>query len=223
MNLQKRSLGDVAALLTEPFSMVEMAHVEDVSVSLYLCQGAVPWHRHLDQDELFWVYQGTISLQSEQGHLEMNEGDMALVRKGLSHRSSASEPATVILIRSTTLSHQKNGRLRLYGTAESALERVSLPDLRDDLSAPYKMLTAAHVDRAVLQVVRGEGEWPALDIGEREVMLVVMDGDITLSVSGEDLLLQPDDVVVIPRTTDCQMTSTAEAFLVLMSCQELDA
>jgi homogentisate 1,2-dioxygenase len=223
MGLQKRSLGDVAAVLTEPFSMVEIAHFEDMSVSLYLCQGAIPWHRHLDQDELFWVHQGTISLQSEQGHVQLNRGELAVVSKGLSHRSSASEPATVILVRCTTLSHKRNGRLRLYGTDEAAPVRVSLSSVSERLSDPFTPLTAARVDHAVLQVVRGEGDWPALDVGDNDVMVVVVDGEITLRVLGGELPLQPDELVVIPGATACQITSSVEAVLALMSCQELDA
>ncbi len=55
--------------------------------------------RHTDQDELFLVYSGTISLESDWGTVILRPGELAVIPKGLGHRSSALMRSHVLLVK----------------------------------------------------------------------------------------------------------------------------
>ncbi|MGD1995597.1 MAG: cupin domain-containing protein [Anaerolineae bacterium] len=220
MQLEKLSLGEFAAQLDEPFSMVDMASVGDLTASLYLCQGTLAWHRHLDQDELFWVHEGVTLLESERGDVRLRPGELAVVRKGLAHRSGSPLGSTVILIRCTVIPDRKNGRLRLYGTKENAPQRVNLHEAAKELSAPFQPQTVAQVEDAAVQVVRGEGLWPALEPPPHDILIVVLNGEITIHTDQGSLSLRPNELTVIPQATLCQLITSSETVMGLVGREE---
>ena len=77
--LSKLNVGDVAEALDRPFSMASLARVADIVVSVYACEGLLGWHRHLDYDELFWAYEGSILLESERGKVALRPNELAVV------------------------------------------------------------------------------------------------------------------------------------------------
>jgi len=83
--LKKLNVSQVAAQLAQPFLMVNVARVGDIVVSVYICQGMLERHQHIDNDELFWVYEGTILLESEWGEVRLRPGELAVVPKGVEH------------------------------------------------------------------------------------------------------------------------------------------
>ena len=220
MRLEKLDLGEVATRLDEPFTMVDVASVGDLTVSLYLCEGVVDWHRHLDHDELFWVHRGSITLESERGRVRLRTGELAVVQKGLSHRSGADKAATVLLIRTTVLPHRKNGRVRLYGTWERGPRRVSLSSAMERLVAPFEPHTVAQVEDAVVQIVRGEGAWPALEPAHSDIMLMVLGGKATVHTDLSILTLKPDELTIVPKGTVYHIVSDDGAVLAIMAREE---
>ena len=101
--LKKLNVSQAAAQLDEPFSMTHIASVGDILVSVYICQGTLEWHRHLDTDELFWAHEGTILLESEWGEVQLRPDELAVVPKGVGHRSGSGLRASVLLMRLVSL------------------------------------------------------------------------------------------------------------------------
>ena len=220
MRLEKLRLEDAAQRLTEPFSMIDLATVGDLTVSLYLCQGVLAWHRHLDQDELFWVHKGVILLESERGKVRLRPGELAVVHKGLAHRSSSPLRSTVLLVRCTVLPNRKNGRFRLYGTTEPGPERVSLRAAARQLSAPFRPQTVARVEDAVVQVARGKGVWPMPELAEYDTLLVALSGTVIVQTERGALALRADELTVVPRGMVYTLTTTEDAVLVRLTRDE---
>ena len=83
--LEKINYGQEAARLTEPFTMIDLAQMDDLALSVFLCQGTMPFHRDLDQDGLFLVHSGTISIESDWGNLVLlrDERGTVVAIKGL--------------------------------------------------------------------------------------------------------------------------------------------
>ena len=79
MPLDKINVLQEADSLTEPLAVATLTRVEDFVVMVYICQGAVAWHKHEDQDELFFVQDGEIALETDLGHVVLREGEMAVV------------------------------------------------------------------------------------------------------------------------------------------------
>lgn len=93
--------------ITEYFSPKIIAEVNDVYIKVVKVKGdKVPWHAHNNEDELFYVLEGKLLMQVEgQENLEMNAGDMYVVKKGLQHRVSCDEECRLMLIENKTTAH----------------------------------------------------------------------------------------------------------------------
>ena len=100
----KVSIAEQATQLAEPFTMVDLAQIDDLSLSVFLCQGTLPFHRHMDQDELFLAHNGTIHLETDWGSLTLRPGEAAVVPKGVGHRSSSLQRSLVLLLQPLCLS-----------------------------------------------------------------------------------------------------------------------
>ena len=56
------------------------------------------WHQHDDTDEVFIVLEGKIFIEFEDETMEINEGEMIVVPKGVKHKPFAEEEAKIMLI-----------------------------------------------------------------------------------------------------------------------------
>ncbi len=221
MPLEKLNLKDVARRLDRPFAMIDMALVGDIMVSLYLCQGTLAWHRHLDQDELFWVHQGVILLETERGRCACARGRCPSSTKGwpiapvpLSRPPSSS--CDVRCCRS-----RKNGRRFLYGTRESPPQRVSLNAAVENLRVPFQPRTVIQIEDSAIQVMRGEGEWPLMEPSPHDALLLSLAGTAMIYEVGAHrvvpLTLGPDELTVLYRDTPYQMFTKGETVLVRLT------
>ena len=86
MSVVKLSLAGKIEEIDKPWSTVEVALVNDQAVRLAMFQGEYHWHKHTNEDELFYVLKGEMILQLEdQPDISLTEGEMAVVPKGLEH------------------------------------------------------------------------------------------------------------------------------------------
>jgi mannose-6-phosphate isomerase-like protein (cupin superfamily) len=216
--LQKRSIPEIAAKLERPFSMVDVALVGDILVSVYICQGMIDWHRHLDINELFWVYEGAILLESEWGEVRLREGELAVVPKGVGHRSGSEQRASVLLLRCGVIPERKNGRRRLYAIpGEARLKRVSLHGTAQSVALPFQSQDVAQIEDSVLRVAWGEGTWPVEVPVPDHLFLFVLNGTATVRTSESMLHLHPGDFTIVPEGEVYQLSTTRDTTLVIMT------
>jgi mannose-6-phosphate isomerase-like protein (cupin superfamily) len=209
VKIRKLSVSEISAKLNKPFSMMNAAFVGDITVSVYVCQGMMGWHKHLDIDELFWVYEGTMLLESDWGEVRLRPGELAVVPKGVGHRSSTGLRATVLLLRCGFVPNRKNGRRRLYALAgEGGLKRVSLPGAAQALAWPFRFQTVARIDGSVVQAAWGAGTWPVGLRTSHDVLLFVLKGTATVRTSRSMLHLHPGDFTVVPQGAVYQLHTT---------------
>lgn len=102
MNLKK-----ISDSLKEYFSPKIIGEVNDVFVKVVKIKGdKVPWHNHKEEDELFYVIEGSLLFEIEgQDDFMMNEGDMFIVKRGLHHRVSSKEECKIMLIENKATKH----------------------------------------------------------------------------------------------------------------------
>jgi mannose-6-phosphate isomerase-like protein (cupin superfamily) len=220
--LKKLNVSQIAAKLNQPFSVVNVARVGDIIVSIYICQGMLEWHKHLDNDELFWVYEGTILLESEWGEMRLRPGELAVVPKGVKHRSSSGLRAGVLLLRCGFVPERKNGRRRLYALAsEARLKRVRLPGAVRALTLPFQFHTVARIEDTVVQVAWGEGTWPVEIPVPHDLLLFVLEGTATARTSQSMLHMHPGDFTVVPQGTVYQLSTTRGTALVRVTREDV--
>ena len=99
-----KSPARVAAQLDELWSPRVVAEVDDAYVKVAKVHGTFGWHAHADEDELFLVLKGRLRIEMEAGAVELGEGELYVVPKGVRHNPVAADECHVMLIeRKTTL------------------------------------------------------------------------------------------------------------------------
>lgn len=103
-NIQVTTPKEIAASLTEFWSPRVVAEVDDAYIKVAKVHGSLAWHSHDDEDELFMVLKGRLRIEMEAGPVELGEGEMFVVPKGVRHNPVADEECHLMLIeRKTTL------------------------------------------------------------------------------------------------------------------------
>lgn len=94
----------VAASLTEHWSPRVVGEVDDAYIKVAKVHGSLAWHSHANEDELFLILKGRLRIELETGNVELGEGDMFVVPKGVLHNPVAEQECLLMLIeRKSTL------------------------------------------------------------------------------------------------------------------------
>lgn len=95
---------NIAAELTDFWSPRIIGTVDDSYVKVAKIKGDFTWHAHDDQDELFYVLKGSMRIEMELETVELAEGDMFIVPKGVRHNPSADTDCQILIFeRKSTL------------------------------------------------------------------------------------------------------------------------
>lgn len=98
------SVKDQAAEIDELWSPLEVARANDQVVRLAKIQGEYHWHRHNNEDELFYVLEGSIVLQLEnQPDVVLGEGEMAVVPRGVEHCPMSEGVSCILMFEPSSL------------------------------------------------------------------------------------------------------------------------
>ena len=160
MTAKVANLNEVAGKLERPFALTALATVGDLTLSVFLCQGQMSWHKHLDEDELFLVHEGVVVLETPRGRLTLHSEEVAVVPKGLSHRSSSQLRSIVLLLRPSVLTERKNGHRTHPLDTDPPLEKVRLARVATTLNEPYRPTALARVEDYELLLVPAQGSGP---------------------------------------------------------------
>jgi len=95
----------IASTLTELWSPRILAEVDDAFVKVAKIHGSLAWHSHEHEDELFFVLQGRMRIEMESRTVELGEGEMFVVRKGVRHNPIAEEACLILLIERKSTQH----------------------------------------------------------------------------------------------------------------------
>ena len=72
--------------------------------------GEINWHKHDDQDELFILYQGRLTIQLRTENIELFEGELFVVPRGVEHRAKAEEEAAFVIVGINITSNKQGGK-----------------------------------------------------------------------------------------------------------------
>jgi mannose-6-phosphate isomerase-like protein (cupin superfamily) len=98
------SPASVAATLTEFWSPRVVAELDDSYVKVAKVQGTLAWHSHDNEDELFFILKGSLTIEMEDRTVELREGEAFVVPKGVRHNPIARQECHIMLIeRKSTL------------------------------------------------------------------------------------------------------------------------
>ncbi len=101
----KINLADKLTRFHDHWSPKIVADLNDSHVKLAKVQGEFVWHSHAEEDELFFVLQGTLVIELRDGAVTLAPGEMAVIPKGMEHRPVAADEVHLMLIEPKGIRH----------------------------------------------------------------------------------------------------------------------
>ena len=94
------------AELRDHWSPKVVARVNDQYVKVAKLLGELVWHRHADEDELFYVVRGQLVIEYEAGRsVTLGPGSIHVVPRGVLHNPVAREECWIVLVEPATTRH----------------------------------------------------------------------------------------------------------------------
>jgi mannose-6-phosphate isomerase-like protein (cupin superfamily) len=95
--MQKINLSEKLSKFTAHWSPKIVAELNGQHVKLVKFRGEFVWHSHEHEDELFYVVRGSFKMELRDRTVELREGEMFVVPRGVEHRPVADEEVAVML------------------------------------------------------------------------------------------------------------------------------
>ena len=96
--LEKINLKEKFSKFSELWSPKVVAEMNDYQFKLVKIKGNFDWHSHEKTDETFIVIQGTMSIEFRDRFVDLSEGDMFVVPKGVEHKPYAENECKVMVV-----------------------------------------------------------------------------------------------------------------------------
>jgi mannose-6-phosphate isomerase-like protein (cupin superfamily) len=94
----KVNLAEKLERLDKPYVPGIVGYLNDYKVIVVKVLGEFVWHKHDDTDDFFLVLRGHLTIQLRDRNIELGEGEMFVVPRGVEHCPKADEEADVLLI-----------------------------------------------------------------------------------------------------------------------------
>jgi len=94
----KVNLAEKLSTFEEHFSPKTVGQMNNYKVAVVKAQGEFVWHTHDDTDDFFLVLKGRLTIQLRDRDVELGEGELFIVPRGVEHCPRAEEEAHVLLI-----------------------------------------------------------------------------------------------------------------------------
>lgn len=82
-----------------------IADLNDSHVKLVKVQGEFVWHQHAEEDELFIVLRGRLTIELRDGEITLGPGELVVIPKGVEHRPVAVDEVEIMLIEPMAIRH----------------------------------------------------------------------------------------------------------------------
>lgn len=97
MQIKKVDLTEKFSFFTECWSPKIIGELNGQHVKLVKAKGIFDWHKHNDEDELFYVVKGSFQMELEDETISVQEGELIIIPKGKLHRPVADEEVQLML------------------------------------------------------------------------------------------------------------------------------
>jgi mannose-6-phosphate isomerase-like protein (cupin superfamily) len=104
----KINLAEKLGRFSDHWSPKVVGELNDNNIMLVKVQGEFVWHQHAEEDELFVVLQGELTLELRDGKVTLGPGELVVIPKGTEHRPVAPEEVHLMLIEPKVTRHTGN-------------------------------------------------------------------------------------------------------------------
>ena len=96
--LQKIDVPDIVKNCKDRWFNQSLCKVNGSVLRLGIFEGEFHWHKHENDDEVFFVLNGSLVIETEKGNFMLNEQEGVCIPKGIMHRPIAKEKTIVLMI-----------------------------------------------------------------------------------------------------------------------------
>ena len=96
--MKKINFSEKLSEFSDHWSPKVIAEMNNYQFKLVKIEGDFIWHNHADTDETFIVLEGSMFIELEDETVELNEGEMYVVPRGVNHKPYALEECKVMLV-----------------------------------------------------------------------------------------------------------------------------
>jgi mannose-6-phosphate isomerase-like protein (cupin superfamily) len=100
--IKKVNLAEKFSLFQETWRPKIVGELNDAYVKVVKLKGEFVWHHHDSEDELFLVVTGRLVIKLRHGEIVLNEGEFAVIPRGVEHCPVAEDEVQVILLEPKT-------------------------------------------------------------------------------------------------------------------------
>ncbi len=100
--MEKVNLQQKLSLFSEHWSPKIVGELNGQHVKLAKLKGEFVWHKHQNEDELFFVIKGSLKMEYRDKTVVINENEFLIVPKGIEHRPVADEEVSIMLFEPVT-------------------------------------------------------------------------------------------------------------------------
>ena len=86
------------ALFNEQWAPKVIAQMNDYQFKVVKIEGDFIWHSHADTDETFIVLEGELRIDFRDGAVQISQGEMYVVPRGVEHKPYAHQEVRLLLI-----------------------------------------------------------------------------------------------------------------------------
>ena len=98
MKYEALNFGDKFDLFDDLWAPKVIAEMNDYQFKIVKIKGDFVWHDHKDTDETFIVLKGNLRIDFRDGCVQLGEGEMYVVPKGVEHKPFAKDEVKMLLI-----------------------------------------------------------------------------------------------------------------------------
>jgi mannose-6-phosphate isomerase-like protein (cupin superfamily) len=123
MKNYEQNLTKLFSQITTYFSPKIIGEVDGVYIKLAKVKGDdVPWHRHDNEDEMFYVIEGSLVMEIEgEDSIELKEDEFYIVKKGVKHRVYSQDECRLMLIENKSTKHTGNVQSNITKSIEEQM------------------------------------------------------------------------------------------------------
>ena len=111
--MEKVNIREELASINEYWSQTIIGEANGQLFKVAKGSGEIRWHKHDDQDELFILYKGHLTIQLRDKNIEMYENDMFIIPKGVEHCPNAHGEVEFLIVGLNITSNAAGGKPNL--------------------------------------------------------------------------------------------------------------
>ena len=97
MSIKKVNLNNKFEAFTTVWDPKIIGELNGQHVKVARLKGEFVMHNHENEDELFFVIEGNLKIELEDGMIELNPGEFVIIPKGMNHKPIADKEIKVML------------------------------------------------------------------------------------------------------------------------------